>query len=103
MRIGGMDGKLSPDKQMALKKLEEFKQNLPEARKDLETRKVALKNEIQKNKNAKIIAVKKVYPGVILQFGIVYKEITDTMGPTIFLLESNKIYREAYKPGKDDF
>jgi hypothetical protein len=98
-----MDGKLTPEKQAALKKLEEFKEGLPEARKDLENRKKALENEIQKNKNARIIAVKKVYPGVILQFGIVYKEITDSMGPTIFLMDNNKIYREEYKPGKDDF
>ncbi len=98
-----MDNKLTHEKQQALNKLEDFKRNMPKVKQELESMKASLETEIQKNKNARIIGVRKVFPGVILQFGIIYKEITDTMGPTIFQLEGNKIYREAYKPGKDDF
>lgn len=98
-----MDNKLTAQKQKALEKLEAFKKNLPRAKEDLQAKREAIETEIQKNKRARIVAVQKVYPGVILQFGIIYKEITDEMGPTIFYLDGAAIHREEYKPGKDNF
>jgi len=97
-----MDNKLTTQKQKALEKLEEFKKNLPKAKEELQAKREAIEMEIQKNKRARIVAAQKVYPGVVLQFGIIYKEITDEMGPTIFQLEGAAIIRKEYKPGKDD-
>ncbi len=97
-----MDGQLTPDKEVALKKLEEFKKNLPANNKELEKQKEQLEAEIQKNQEARIIVVKTVYPGVVLHFGVIYKEITDPMGPSYFQLSGNTITHEDYKPGKND-
>jgi uncharacterized protein (DUF342 family) len=98
-----MDGKLAPDKKVALEKLEAYKKNLPMEKAALAKEKSELEAEIQKNQNAKIIAVKKVYPGVVLHFGVIYKEITDEMGPSYFQLRGGTIMHAEFKPGKDDF
>lgn len=98
-----MDGKLNPSKKAALEKLEAYKKNLPAEKEEFDKQKKELEAEIQKNQNARIIAVKKVYPGVVLHFGIIYKEITDEMGPSFFSLRGGTIIHEEFKPGKDDF
>ncbi|MEE9442112.1 MAG: FapA family protein [candidate division Zixibacteria bacterium] len=98
-----MDGKLAPNKEAALKKLEAFKKNLPAQKEKFAKQKEALETKIQQNQNAKIIAIKKVYPGVVLHFGIIYKEITDEMGPSLFQLSGGTITHGEFKPGKGDF
>ncbi|MCK5126290.1 MAG: DUF342 domain-containing protein [candidate division Zixibacteria bacterium] len=97
-----LDGKLNPQKEAALKKLEEYKKKLPVRKEELNTKKEELESRIQQNQRARIIAIKNVYPGVVLQFGIIYKEITDVMGPSYFSLRGSTIIHEEYKPEKKD-
>jgi len=96
-----MDGKLTPDKQAALTKLEEFKKNIPARQKELAEAKETIEAEIRQNQRARIIATEKVHPGVVLQFGVVYREITDELGPSYFCLQGETITWEDYKAGKE--
>lgn len=95
-----IDNTLNPQKQAALSKLEEFKQAYPQRKKELTSKRLELEKQIQQNQAARIIAIQDVYPGVIIQFGIIYKEIVDRMGPSYFCLENNSIVHREYKPGK---
>ncbi|MEZ5359860.1 MAG: FapA family protein [Candidatus Zixiibacteriota bacterium] len=95
-----LDNALSPQKLAALQKLEEFKKGYPQRKQDLNVKKADLEKQIQQNQQARIIAVQDVYPGVIIQFGIIYKEIKDKMGPSYFCLENNTIVHKEYRPGK---
>lgn len=97
-----MDGQLAPEKQAALKKLEELKKDLPGRKEEMNKQKSVLEVEIQKNQQARIIVVKTVYPGVVLHFGVIYKEITDALGPSYFQLSGSTITHEDYKPGKNN-
>ena len=97
-----LDGKLSPGKEAAMMKLEEFKKDIPQRTAELQEEKAKLEQHIQQNQRARIIAVQRIYPGVILQFGVIYKEITDIMGPSYFSLQGSTIIHEEYKPSKGD-
>lgn len=95
-----MDGELPPGKLAALKRLEEFNKDLPIRREELLGEKEELEAQIQKNKHARIIALQKVYPGVILHFGIVYREMTDELGPSYFQLSGGTVTWTEYKSGQ---
>jgi uncharacterized protein len=97
-----LNRKLSPDQTNTLAQLEELKKSLPGQEKELLALKASLEIEIQRNQTAKIIAEKKVYPGVILQFGVVYREINDVMGPSYFQISGSTITWEEYRAGKSD-
>lgn len=94
------DNKLSSEKEEAMKRLEEFWASYPERRLELEERKRDIEAEIQKNQKARIIAEQRIYPGVILQFGIIYREIKDEMGPSCFMLSGGTIIWEDYHGSK---
>ncbi len=93
-----MDGKLDGQKEVALKKLEDYKKNSPSRQVQLKKKKREVEKEIQQNQMARIIAIKEVNPGVIVHFGIIYREITDKMGPSYFSLQGNTIVHEEYRP-----
>jgi uncharacterized protein (DUF342 family) len=97
-----LNQKLTPEQLDTLKKLEDFKNNLPAHEQELLAAKKTLEEEIQRNHSARIIAEKRVYPGVILYFGIIYKEITDIMGPSYFQITGSTITWEEYKPSRHD-
>lgn len=97
-----LNRKLTPDQQGTLNKLEELKKNLPGQEKELRTLKANLEIEMQRNQSARIIAEKNVYPGVIIQFGVIYREISDVMGPSFFQISGSTITWEEYRAGKSD-
>jgi len=97
-----MDNKLSPERAEAMKRLEEFQVSYPEQRLAYDERKQDIEAEIQKNQSARIIAEQRVYPGVVLQFGIIYREIKDEMGPSCFMLSGGSVVWEDYRGPKTE-
>ena len=98
-----LSGKLRQKQEEALTRLESFKKNYPAQKKELEKQKAKLEAEIQLNQQARIIATERVFPGVFLQFGIVYKEITDPMGACVFHLADGKVVFDPYTKNSDHF
>jgi len=93
-----MDKKLSPEKEAVLSKLEAFLKGVPEKKAELKANRDTLLEKLKDIENAEIIAEKKVYPGAILHFGVVYKEIVDERGPTKFHIDYDSIVASNYSP-----
>lgn len=86
-----MNGKLPPQKQAALKKLEEFKDGLPTQLEDLSLQQKEIDRKLGEFRNAQVIAEKEIYPGVQVHIGKQYKEVDSVRGPMIFELYSDSI------------
>ena len=93
-----MDGKLTPPKAAALKKLEEFRDNVPHALKALHEKKLEIEERFQQFKDAVIIAEETMYIGVEAHFGVVYRQITETRNQCKLNLESNQVIFSEYRP-----
>jgi uncharacterized protein (DUF342 family) len=91
-----MDGKLPPQKQAALKKLEEFKKSLPIQLRELDQQQKQIDEKLSEFHNAAVIAEKKVFPGVQVHIGRKYKEVDNICGPTIFELHSDSIVASRF-------
>ncbi len=91
-----MSGKLSSQKEAVLKKLEVFLKESPGKTEELKKNKESLENKLREIESATIIAEKAVYPGTIVYFGIVYKEILESLGPTKFSVDYDTIVPSMY-------
>lgn len=91
-----MSGKLNPQKEAVLKKLEVFLKESPGKTEELKKNKESLENRLREIQNATIIAEKAVCPGTKVYFGIVYKEILETLGPTKFSVDYDTIVPSMY-------
>lgn len=90
-----MDGKLSAEKQIALKKLQEFQSNMPSELEALDKKKAALEEELAQFKDARVIAEEKIYPGVKAYFGIVYREVEEERQRCKLQLEGQQVLVSA--------
>lgn len=95
-----LDGALPADKEKALAQLEQFHKQIPRKQQELADEKEGIEAKLRLNEKAHIIAERKVYPGTIIQFGIVYKEIIEEMGPSYFYISGSTIMRSEYRPKK---
>lgn len=86
-----MSGRMPPDKEAALPKLEAFLKSLPGQLKELQAEQEKLRNRLREIENAVIIGEKATYPGVKLCFGVLYKEVHESMGATKFQMEYDTI------------
>ncbi len=94
-------GNLPPEKEAVLRKLEDFLKSVPEKRTELEQKREVLLGKLKEIANAEIIAEQRVYPGAIVHFGVIYKEIVDERGPTRFYIENDIIIASEYLPSSD--
>ena len=92
-----MDGKLPPEKQAAMDKLEMFQEELPASLETLAARKKEIEAELAKFADARIIAEEKIYPGVKASFGVVYRDILEDMDRCSLSLEGSKILASEVK------
>jgi len=72
-----LSGKLSPSKQEVLKKLEEFQSTLPTELQAYKKKRINIESKLEEFRDASVIAREKIFPGVKIQFGIVYKIIEE--------------------------
>jgi len=86
-----MSGTLSKDKLPVLKKLEKFNSEVPGKLKELESTRESIETKLKEIENAYIVAREKVYPGVVIHFGDVSREIKDPMGPTRFYFDCENV------------
>ena len=93
-----MDGKLSEAREAVLKKLEDFKRNVPEAMEAFEKKKGDIEEKLKQFKDAVIIAEDIIYPGVKAHFGIIYRQINDAVKKCKLTLEDNQVVFSEYKP-----
>jgi hypothetical protein len=96
-----MSGKLTPERQAVLTKLEEFKKEVPTKLQELESTRESLQAKLKEIQNAVIIAESKVYAGVKVYFGLIYREIIDSMGPTKFVMDFDKVMATRYDSNSD--
>ncbi len=72
-----MDGKLPADKKAALAKLETVQKAIPGSLEELGKQKAELEEKLKQFENANVIADTIIYPGVRVQFGVVYREFVE--------------------------
>lgn len=72
-----MDGKLPEDKKAALGKLEAVQKAIPGNLEELGKQKAELETKLKQFEDAKVIADTIIYPGVRMQFGVVYREFVE--------------------------
>ncbi len=92
-----MDGKMTPDQQAAMNKLEQFQKDLPGNLESLKAQKAKLEEEMNQYADARIIAEEAIFTGVKAQFGIVYRDINEEKERCQLSLEGNKVLISEFK------
>jgi len=92
-----MEGRLQPQKQAALEKLEQFQKETPENLVSLANQKAEIETELQKHQDAVIICEETMYPGVKASFGIVYREIVQEQKRCKLTLEAGKVMISEFR------
>jgi hypothetical protein len=87
-----MSGKLPSQAEEALKKLEEFQRNVPQALEALKKKKLELDKKLEKFKDACVIIDEKIFPGVQVYFGIVYREMAEEKERCKLVLDGNQVF-----------
>lgn len=95
-----VDGKLNRQQAEALKKLEDFKKNLPQNLETLNAEKIRIEDEIFKIEGAMVVAEGIAYPGVKVYFGPVYRELNEDKESCVFTSQDGKIFISDYKEYK---
>ncbi|KAA3637804.1 MAG: DUF342 domain-containing protein [Calditrichaeota bacterium] len=91
-----MDKKLTAEQTIALKKLEEFKAELPGNLETLGIEKQKIEEELKKLKGAHIIAEKMLFSGVKAHFGLIYREMMEDKSSCILKLDNDRIFVSEY-------
>jgi uncharacterized protein (DUF342 family) len=86
-----VDGKLSPEKEAALQKLEAFRKDIPAGLESLDKRRQELEAAMAKYKDARIIAEQVLRSGARAHFGIVYRDIFEDVRRCKLTLEGSQI------------
>jgi len=94
--------KLNPQKEAVLAKLEQFHKRAPGQLKELKTRKKYLESKLKEIKDAAIIGEKHVFQGTKVQFGTIYREIIESMGPTRFEVDYDTIIPAKYSRQEEE-
>lgn len=92
-----MEGKLPPEKQAALDKLELFQKELPQNLANLEKQKAEIEKSLADYHEATIICTGILYSGVKASFGIVYREIVERKERCKLGLEAGKVLISEYR------
>ena len=87
-----IDDLLNSEQETALKKLEDFKRDLPANLEKLAQEKADIEAELAKYHDAKIVAEKILYSGVKAQFGLVYREILEDKRHCVVTMENDKVF-----------
>jgi len=85
------DGKLDSNREDILKKLEEFQASVPNALQKLDETKKRLEARMREFQDAQIIIEDTIYPGVVVHFGVIYREFTDLQQTCKLTLEGNRV------------
>jgi uncharacterized protein (DUF342 family) len=92
-----LDGKLPPDKETALQKLEEFQKGLPGNLEELKKEKTVIEEKMREYRDARIIIEDRLHPGVKAYFGIIYREVLEESGTCKLILEGNQVLMTEFK------
>ncbi len=97
-----MAGKLPPDKKQALDQFTLFIKDLPNLISELEDERESLKRQLQELAGARVIVDDRVYPGVIVHFGPIYKEIDEELrGPFVLEKVGDTITKSPFDAGRE--
>lgn len=91
-----MAKQLPPAKEAVLKKLEEFKNNLPAQLEELALQQQEIDKKLAEFKCATVIAEKDAFPGVQVHIGRQYKEVDSVRGPMIFEIVGDSIVAASF-------
>lgn len=92
-----MSGKLNPQQEAGLAKLEEFKNSVPEALTTVEKRKAEVEERLKKLCDSKIIATEVMYAGVKAHVGVLVKEVDEDLLSVQLSQDGHKVVEEKYK------
>jgi len=92
-----MSGKLNAQQLAGLKKLEAFKNSVPDALVVLETKKAEIEECLKRLLDSKIVATEVVYPGVKAHVGVLVKEVDEEMKAVEFSQDGHRIVIEKHK------
>ena len=84
-------GKLPPDKKQVLQKLTKFQEELPASLATLNKEKDEVEAKLREYDDSKVIAKTKIYSGVTVHFGVVYKDIVDDHETCQLTIQDGKI------------
>ncbi len=93
-----LDGKLSPERRVALRKLEEFQHDFPESMESLQKQKAEIEESMQDLREARICAEEILYSGVRAYFGLIYREMVDDLRECCLLLDGHQIVFSQLTP-----
>jgi hypothetical protein len=96
-----MTGKLPDDKKLALEELQKFRDELPGNMEILKNRKAELEEKMQEYRDSAIIAEKKMYPGVVGHFGIIYYENLEERLACKMIPDGYQVALADYKGGEE--
>ncbi len=92
-----MDGKLTPEKKVALQKLEAFQKELPGNLEVLQKTRIEIEEKLREFKDARIVAEELVYPGVQAHFGLIYREVLEEVHRCQLTMEGNQVLMSDFK------
>lgn len=92
-----MDGKLPADKKAALAKLETVQKAIPGSIEELTKQKAELEAQLKEFDDARVIAETIIYPGVKVQFGVVYREFVEERERCKVLCENGQVHVSAIR------
>jgi hypothetical protein len=97
-----MDGKLPPDAKQALAQLEEFQKNVPNALEALKKKKLELEKKFEKFRDACVTVDERIFPGVQVYFGIVYREMSEEKDRCKLVLDGNQVFMTRHGGGDSE-
>ena len=86
-----MDGRLTPDQEAGLSKLEAFHKGVPQALKGLKAKKEALAERMSEICDARIVAEKAIHPGVSAHIGILTLDLHEETGPSELVHDGSRV------------
>ncbi len=95
-----MDGKLPAAKRPVLEKLKQFRASAPDQLSELQAKMKELEKKIAENAKAKIAVEGRIYPGVMLYFGLVYYQLDRMEQNRIYDIEYGKVTSSPYDKSK---
>ena len=93
-----VDSKLPPDKEVALKKLEALRNDIPDNIAALQKKMDEIKEALQQYASAEIVCVGRLYPGVRASFGIVYLDVLDEYEECRLQMEDGHVVVSPLRP-----
>ncbi len=97
-----IDGKLPPDKKQALEQFKLYIRDLPALLEELQKEQNELKSQLQELSGARIVVEERAFPGVVIHFGPIYKELQEEIvGPVVFEKIGDAISKSSLDPARE--